>query len=82
MKKILLGLGVAIVAVSAVKAQDIHHTQYFASPLTLNPALTGLVRGDVRVAANYRSQWYSVSEHPYTTGVISLRYGHHEEQTP
>jgi type IX secretion system PorP/SprF family membrane protein len=72
MKRIILGLSVAMVAVSAAQAQDIHHTQYFASPLTLNPALTGLVRGDLRVAANYRSQWYSVSDHPYTTGVISF----------
>lgn len=72
MKKILLGLSVALLAVGAANAQDIHHTQYFASPMTLNPALTGLVRGDIRVAANYRTQWYSVSEHPYTTGVISF----------
>ncbi len=71
MKSILLGLSVAMVAVSAVQAQDIHHTQYFASPLTLNPALTGLVRGDLRVAANYRTQWYSVSNHPYQTAVVS-----------
>src|ERR1043165_4616935 len=72
MKKILLGLGVVMAAVSAVQAQDIHHTQYFASPLTLNPALTGLDRGDLRVAANYRTQWYSVSNHPYQTGVVSF----------
>ena len=72
MKRILLGLSVAMISVSAVQAQDIHHTQYFASPLTLNPALTGLVRGDLRVAANYRTQWYSVSNHPYQTGVVSF----------
>jgi len=72
MKKILLGLGVAMIAVSSVQAQDIHSTQYFASPLTLNPALTGLDRGDLRVSASYRSQWYSVDSHPYTTGVVSF----------
>jgi type IX secretion system PorP/SprF family membrane protein len=72
MKKVLLSVGVAMMAIGSVRAQDIHHTQYFASPLTLNPALTGLTRGDVRVAANYRSQWYSVSNHPYTTGVVSF----------
>ncbi len=55
-----------------VQAQDIHQTQYFSSPLTLNPALSGLVRGDLRVAANYRSQWYSVSSTPYQTGVVSF----------
>ena len=72
MKKILLGLGVAMLAGGAVQAQDIHHTQYFSSPLTLNPALTGLVRGDLRIAANYRSQWGSVSANPYITGVVSF----------
>src|SRR5690606_3983909 len=46
-------------------------TQYFTSPLTLNPALTGLTRCDLRMAANYRSQWGSVSPHPYVTGTVS-----------
>ncbi len=71
MKRIILGLSVAVITASAAQAQDIHHTQYFASPLTLNPALTGLVRGDLRVAANYRTQWYTVSSNPYQTAVIS-----------
>ncbi|XZF14683.1 PorP/SprF family type IX secretion system membrane protein [Chitinophagaceae bacterium MMS25-I14] len=72
MKKILLGVGAAIMIVGAAQAQDVHFTQYFASPLTLNPALTGLTPADVRVAANYRTQWSSVSSNPYTTGTISL----------
>lgn len=40
-----------------VKAQDIHFSQFYASPLTLNPALTGRVSGNYRVAGIYRSQW-------------------------
>lgn len=71
MKKILLGVGAAMMIVSAAKAQDVHFTQYFASPLTLNPALTGLTQGDVRLAANYRAQWMSVNSTPYMTGTIS-----------
>jgi type IX secretion system PorP/SprF family membrane protein len=51
-------------------AQDAHFTQYFSSPLTLNPALTGLVNCDLRVAGNYRNQWSSVST-PYTTATLS-----------
>ena len=70
-KNLLLGFGLALLSVASVEAQDIHHTQYFASPLTLNPALTGLVRADLRVAANVRQQWASVSDKPYLTGVIS-----------
>jgi type IX secretion system PorP/SprF family membrane protein len=71
MKKILLGVSVLTVIAGAVKAQDPHFTQYFASPLTLNPALTGLTQCDIRLAANYRQQWASVSSNPYTTGTIS-----------
>lgn len=61
-----------LVATGNVMAQDIHHTQYFASPLTLNPALTGLTKFDVRASLNYRAQWYSVSSNPYMTAVGSF----------
>lgn len=71
MKKILLGVSAALMMTSSVFAQDAHFTQYFASPLTLNPALTGLVQCDLRIAGNYRSQWSSVSNNPYTTASVS-----------
>ena len=47
-------------------AQDIHFSQFYASPLTLNPALTGLTNCTYRGAAIYRSQWRSISS-PYVT---------------
>lgn len=71
MKKIVLGVGAALMFATSAIAQDPHFTQYFASPLTLNPALTGLVQNDLRLAANYRNQWGSVSPNPYVTGTIS-----------
>lgn len=71
MKKILLGLSAAMMISGSVVAQDVHFTQYFTSPLTLNPALTGLTSCDVRLASNYRVQWASVSSNPYVTGTIS-----------
>lgn len=40
-------------------AQDPHFSQFFASPLTLNPANTGNFNGSMRVAGNYRNQWPS-----------------------
>lgn len=48
-------------------AQDIHFTQFYASPLTLNPANTGLFDGKFRGAINYRNQWASVIPDPYVT---------------
>ena len=71
MKKLLLGVGTVLVLAGSVQAQDIHFTQYFTSPLTLNPAMTGLVNEDLRFSANYRSQWSSVSSNPYITGTFS-----------
>lgn len=40
-----------------VFAQDAHFSQFYASPLTLNPALAGTSAGNYRVSVNYRDQW-------------------------
>jgi type IX secretion system PorP/SprF family membrane protein len=71
MKKIILGLSAALLLAGSAVAQDVHFTQYFTSPLTLNPALTGLVNEDLRFAANFRTQWSTVSSNPYITGTLS-----------
>jgi type IX secretion system PorP/SprF family membrane protein len=42
-------------------AQDLHFSQYYASPLTLNPALCGQFDGFARVEAIYRGQYYGLS---------------------
>ena len=47
-------------------AQDIHFSQFYASPLNLNPTLTGFFPGSYRVAAIYRNQWRSVTT-PFET---------------
>lgn len=47
-------------------AQDPHFSQFYNSPMTLNPGLTGLMNGDVRVVANYRTQWGTVAT-PFRT---------------
>lgn len=44
----------------AATAQDLHFSQYYHNPMHLNPASTGLFRGDMRAAALYRSQWSTV----------------------
>lgn len=53
---VLLGSGLCIYA------QDIHFTQYYFSPLSLNPANTGNYTGDYRGMVNYRTQWREINK--------------------
>lgn len=53
---VLLGFGMRL------SAQDIHFSQYYLSPLTLNPANTGNYKGDYRFFGNYRSQWRDIDK--------------------
>ena len=59
MRKIYTVLLFALLTCNAF-AQDIHFSQYYASPLTLNPALTGMVNGVFRASFNYRNQWFNI----------------------
>lgn len=56
-----------------LKAQDPHFSQFFASPLTLNPAFTGKFDGSWRLAANHRDQWPSIPK-AYVTTSASLDF--------
>ncbi len=56
-----------------VKAQDPHFSQYFTSPMTLNPALTGKGIADWRATATFRSQWWgSGGVSPFYTTAASI----------
>ncbi len=57
-----LGLSLLLLTVmnwSALFAQDAHFSQFFAAPYQLNPALTGVFNGKMRVNSLYREQWKS-----------------------
>jgi len=60
---------------SGLQAQDIHYSQFFNSPLNLNPALAGVFNGDGRVHANFKEQWSSVPV-GYTSGDLGLDLKH------
>jgi type IX secretion system PorP/SprF family membrane protein len=47
-----------LLATGSLFAQDIHFSQFYNSPLTLNPALTGKVNGKYRIGVIYRNQWF------------------------
>src|ERR1700761_3257757 len=57
----------------AANAQDPSFSQFFASPLTLNPALTGKFNGAIRVAGNYRNQWPAISN-AFITSTASVDF--------
>lgn len=61
MKKLFFILSILFTISSGLKAQDPNFSQFFASPLTLNPASTGKFDGLYRVAGNYRNQWPSIN---------------------
>lgn len=46
--------------------QDIHFSEFYASPINLNPALTGQFEGTVRAGIGYRDQYRAVAA-PYQT---------------
>lgn len=60
--------------VSFAFSQDIHFSQFNNSPLTLNPASTGVFNGDIRAILNYKSQWKQVSD-PFKTYAFSFDAG-------
>ncbi len=66
LKKYALCLAIACSG-SILYAQDQHFTQFYASPTTLNPALTGAYTGKYRLSFIYRDQWRNVLDNPYST---------------
>ncbi|HTD98545.1 MAG TPA: PorP/SprF family type IX secretion system membrane protein [Mucilaginibacter sp.] len=67
---VLLLLG----GVNTLKAQvDPHFSQYYAYPLWLNPALTGVIDGDLRINVNAKDQWAGISN-GYKTGAVSVDF--------
>lgn len=70
-----------IVFASVAKAQDPNFSQFFASPLTLNPALTGKFDGAYRIAGNYRNQWPTINN-AFITYTASFDAGILKHQIP
>jgi type IX secretion system PorP/SprF family membrane protein len=64
MKKLLSVLSIPLFFSVVLKAQDQPFTQYPTTPLLVNPAMTGLVPDDFRLATNRRVQWNNTSANP------------------
>ena len=65
MRKLFTLLFISFFLFSTLQAQDIHFTQFWATPLNYSPAQAGNIDGTYRAGVIYRSQWASFS--PYKT---------------
>jgi type IX secretion system PorP/SprF family membrane protein len=81
MKKNIFTLIVFVALVKVSAAQDPNFSQFFASPLTLNPALTGKFDGVYRIAGNYRNQWPTI-DNAFQTKTASIDFGIMKNRLP
>ena len=71
--KIILRISVLVILLifsRSLNAQDPSFSQFFSSPLNVNPALTANINSDWRLISNFRDQWIGPAS-PYVTGTIS-----------
>lgn len=70
MKKIKYVSALLIFTLSGVvRAQDIHFSQVYETPLNVSPANTGFYNGYFRAIANYRNQWVAMGNAFKTMGL-------------
>ncbi len=65
---------IPLLPISAL-AQDVHFSQFFASPHTVNPAQTAFFDGDWRAGLNFKNQWpWANASETFTYRTVSV-YG-------
>lgn len=67
-KTIAIGAFLTLGTLKGIAQIDPHFSQYYAHPLWLNPALTGVTDGAYRVSLNAKQQWGSISNSFLTGG--------------
>lgn len=60
-----------VFVVVKANAQDPHFSQYYASPITVNPAMAGMFTGNMRISGIYRQQWPQYGQ-PFVTGTLAF----------
>lgn len=65
---VLVGTFLGMMTGKSVAQIDPHFSQYYAHPLWLNPALTGVIDGESRLSLNVKQQWGSISNAFLTGG--------------
>jgi type IX secretion system PorP/SprF family membrane protein len=70
MKRAIISIALLCCFGLVVRAQDPSFSQYYASPLSFNPANTGFFDGDLRCGINERQQWWNVGYNYNSTSVF------------
>jgi len=65
LKKYFLLIFLSAIFLAPTYGQDFHYTQYFMSPLGVNPALAGAYNGSYRINGIYRDQYRGSSGTPF-----------------
>ncbi len=60
------------IACGLLTAQDILFSQFHNVPMLRNPGLAGIMKQDIRVTANHRSQWQGFGPVPFSTQAASV----------
>ncbi len=62
-----------LISIQFATAQDIHFSQFYNTPVSLNPALVGSMDSDIRINLNLRNQWSSILRGDgYKTGNLTV----------
>jgi type IX secretion system PorP/SprF family membrane protein len=59
MMRIACAIFLCCIVFATGSSQDLHYSQFYNSPINLNPAHTGIFNGDRRFTLNYRNQYDS-----------------------
>ena len=69
-RKRIVAIIFSLILGESLNAQDPSFSQFFSSPLNINPALTANINADWRLITNFRDQWIGPAS-PYVTGTVS-----------
>jgi len=70
-KKLVVAILSGMWVMATASGQDPSFSQFFSSPLNINPALTANIDGKWRFISNLRDQWVGPAS-PYATGTVSF----------
>ncbi|HLY70445.1 MAG TPA: PorP/SprF family type IX secretion system membrane protein [Puia sp.] len=72
---------IAMFMMKTTFGQDPSFSQFFSSPLNVNPALTANINGDWRMISNLRDEWIQPAS-PYATGTLCFDKKIFQENIP